>query len=74
MSIKYKQYLEDSFFDKVVAIVKDSDDLTPIELLQIGKSVWENVDKQNLKDNQEEYLRKLVRRLPRHVICVRHQD
>ena len=30
------------------AIVKDSDDLTPIELLQIGKSVWENVDKQNL--------------------------
>ena len=30
------------------AIVKDSDDLTPIELLQIGKSVWENVDKNNL--------------------------
>ena len=27
MSIKYKQYLEDSFFDKVVAIVKDSDAL-----------------------------------------------
>ena len=31
------------------AIVKDSDQLTPIELLQIGKSVWENVDKENLK-------------------------
>lgn len=27
MSIKYKEYLEDSFFDKVVAIVKDSDAL-----------------------------------------------
>ncbi len=27
MSIIYKQYLEDSFFDKVVAIVKDSDAL-----------------------------------------------
>ena len=27
MSIKYKEYLEDSFYDKVVAIVKDSDAL-----------------------------------------------
>ena len=27
MSIKYKEHLEDAFFDKVVAIVKDSDAL-----------------------------------------------